>query len=89
MACKLGGTGSEGITRAGQRVTARLIETQIWHTPASSVALWGEGSEKEKWPTVLYGRKLSPSSHLDARYFGSSPYATGPGVVSRTIFSSV
>ena len=40
---------------------------------------WGEGSEKEQWPLppFLSGRKLSPRSPLDARYFSSSPYATG------------
>ena len=38
----------------------------------------GEGSEKGQWPlpTFLSGRKLSLSSHLDARCFTSSMYAT-------------
>ena len=58
---------------------ARLMESQIRHQPAGSVALWGEGSEKGGWPlpAFLSGRKLSPSSYLDARYFSSSLYATG------------
>ena len=49
----------------------------VWHLPARSVALCGEGSEKEQWPLpkVLSGRKLSPSSHPDARHFSSSLYA--------------
>ena len=36
------------------------------------------GSEKGQWPlpTFLSGRKLSPISHLDARHFSSSLYAT-------------
>ena len=39
-----------------------------------SVDLWGEGSEKGQWalPAFLSGRKLSSSSHLDARHFSSS-----------------
>ena len=46
--------------------------------PASSVALCGEGSEKEQWPlsAFLSGRKLSPRSCLHARHFSSSLYAT-------------
>ena len=31
--CKLGGVGSQGITRAGQPVLARLMETQLWYPP--------------------------------------------------------
>ena len=47
--------------------------------PTSSVAPWVEGSGKRQWPlsVFLFGRKLSPSSHLDARHFSSSLYATG------------
>ena len=79
VVCKFGGTESLGISRAGQTVLAMLMELQIWHLPASCLALWGEGSEKGKWPlpTFLSGRKLSLRSCLDARHFGSSPYATG------------
>ena len=58
---------SQGISRAGQTVFARLMESQIHHWLASSVAL----------PTSLFGRKLSPSSHLEARHFSSSLDATG------------
>ena len=35
----MGGTESQGISRVGQTVLARLIESQIWHPPADSV--WG------------------------------------------------
>ena len=37
------------------------------------------GSENGQWPlpTFLSGRKLSPSSHLQARRFSFSQYATG------------
>ena len=47
--------------------------------PDSSVAVLGEGSEKEQWPlpAFLSGRKLSPRSLLDARHFSSSLCATG------------
>ena len=63
----------------GQTVLAGLIESQIWHEFAGSVVLWGEGSEKGQWPlpAFLSGRKLSPSSHLDATHFSFTPYATG------------
>ena len=73
------GVATQGISRAGQTVLARLVESQIWHPPASSMALCGEGSEKEQWPlpAFLSGRKLSPSSHRDARQFISFLYATG------------
>ena len=61
------------------KLLARLMEFQIWYLPASSVALWGDGPKKEQWPlpTFLSGRKLSPSSSLEARHFSSSLYATG------------
>ena len=67
------------ISRAGQTVFARLMGSQIWHLPAGSVAVCREGSEKGQWPLTAFlsGRKLSPSSHCDARHFSSSLYATG------------
>ena len=63
----------------GQTVLARLMESQIWHLPAGSVTLSGEGSEKGHWPrpAFLSGRTLSLSSRLDAGHFSSSLYATG------------
>ena len=54
---KLGGSVSQGISRAGQRVLARLMESQIWHLPAGSVALWGRGFRKGTMATA----------HLSAR----------------------
>ena len=75
----MGQTESLGISKAGQTVLARLVKSQIWHLPASSVALWGEVLEKGQWllPTFLSRRKLSSSYHLGAKYFSSSLYATG------------
>ena len=76
---KLGGMEYLGISRAEQTVLGRLMETYIWHQPASSIALWLQGSEKGQWPvpTFLSGRNLSPSSHLDARHFSSCLCPTG------------
>ena len=48
------GTELQGISRAGQTVLARLTEFQIWHLPASSVAL----------PTFLSGRSCLPALAL-------------------------
>ena len=75
----MGGTESQGISMVGPIVLARLMESQIWHPPASSVALWEESSEKGQWPlpAFLFGRKLPLSSCLDARHFSFSLYATG------------
>ena len=75
----LGGMEPQGISGVVKTVLASLIESQIWHLSAGSMALLGEGSEKGQWrlPTFLSGRKLSASSHLDARHFGFSQYATG------------
>ena len=53
-----------GISKAGQTVLARLMESQIWHHLAGSVAL------------ELRKRTVA-SAHLDARHFSFSPYATG------------
>ena len=49
---KSGGVESLGIFRVDQTVLTRLMESQIWHQLASSVALWGEGSEKGQWPLL-------------------------------------
>ena len=67
------------MSRVGQIVLTRLMQSQIQHLPVGSVALGVGGSEKEKrpLPALLPGRKLSPSSCLAARHFSSSPYATG------------
>ena len=75
----MGGTELLGISRAGQTVLARLMESQIRHLPSGSVSLLGEGLEKGQWllPAFLSGSKLSPCSHLDASHFSTSLYATG------------
>ena len=52
VGCKFGGTESQGISKVGKTVSTRLMESQIWHLPAGSVALWGEGSEKGQWPLL-------------------------------------
>ena len=69
----------QGIPRVGQTVLASLMESQLWHLPAGCVALLGEGSKKGQWPLspFLSGRKLSPSSCLDARHFSYFLYTTG------------
>ena len=55
---------SLGISKAGQRVLAQLMESQIWHQLASSV---GGGFRKG----------TMTSGPLDVRHFSSSLYATG------------
>ena len=60
---KLGGVESLGISRAGQTVLARLMESQIWHQLSGSV---GGGFRKDNG-------LCSP----DARHYSLSSYATG------------
>ena len=76
---KLDGAEPQVIARAGQPMWTRLMESQIWCL--CSVALCWGGSEKGLWlpPGVwgLFRRKLSPSTHPDARHFSFSLYATG------------
>ena len=52
---------SLGISKVGQTVLTRLMESQIWHLLASCVTLLGEGLEKGQWL---------------ARHFSFSQYAT-------------
>ena len=61
---QLGGTESQGISKVGQTVVARLMESQIWHQLASSV---GGG----------FTKGTMASACLDARHFSFSQYATG------------
>ena len=56
---KLGGEESLGISKVGQTLLARLIESQIWHQPTSSM---GGGLSKE----------TTTSAVLDARHFSFS-----------------
>ena len=55
---QVGGVGSQGITRVWQTVWTRLMDSQIWHPPGSSME---EGLRKGKMPTLptlLSRRKL-------------------------------
>ena len=74
-ACKLGGVESLGISKAGQTVLARLMESQIWHQLAVSV---GGGFRKG---TMV-------SAHLDARHFIFSLCATGAFLAATQCWSS-
>ena len=62
----MGGAESLGISRVGQTVLARLMESQIWHQLASFVALWVEGLEKGQWLllTLMPDTLVSPSMPL-------------------------
>ena len=66
MAHKLSGVESLGISKMGQIVLARLMESQIWHQ-LGSVVLWGEGLEKGQWPLLTLMQFL-PVRHW---YFSS------------------
>ena len=61
---KLGGVASLGISKVGQTVLAKLMESQIWYQLASSLG-------------VGFRKGTMASAHLDARHFSSSLYATG------------
>ena len=63
---KLGGAESLGISKAGQRVLARLMESQIWHQFNSFVT---SGTK--------FRKETMASAYLHARHFSSSLYATG------------
>ena len=58
LACKLGGAESLGISKAGQTVLARLMESQIWHKLPCSV---GEGLAKGQWPLLDFMADTSVS----------------------------
>ena len=60
----LGGPESLGISKAGQTLLAKLMESQIWHQPIVSV---GGG----------LSRGAMASAHYDARHFSLSLYTTG------------
>ena len=65
-ACKLGGVESQGISKVGQKVLSRLMESHKWHQLASSVTLWGESSEKGQWPllALMPATEVSPCMPL-------------------------
>ena len=60
----LGGTESLGMSKAGQTVLARLMESQIWPQLTGSVA----GG---------FSKRTMASAHPDARYFIFVLYTTG------------
>ena len=62
--CNLGGAESLGISKGGQTVVARLMESQISHELGGSVARG-------------FRQGTMASAHLDARHFSFSPCATG------------
>ena len=63
-ACKLGGAEPLGISKVGQTVLARLMESQTWHQFTGF--LWGGLS-----------KGTMASARLDARHFSFSLYTTG------------
>ena len=63
----MGRAESLGISKEGQTVLDRLMESQIWHQLASSMALW--------WGRFRKGTMAS--GHLDAKHFCFSEYVTG------------
>ena len=73
----LGGKEPQGISRAGQTVLSRLMESQIW-TSLPALGSVGEEFRKGQWPVPNFqsGRKLCPSFCFDTRHFSSSLYAT-------------
>ena len=75
----MGGSVSLGIFREEQKVLARLMESQIWHLPAGSVAFLGRGLRRGTMASahVSVWEKAVPQLLPDARHFSSSLYATG------------
>ena len=61
-----------GISKIGQRVLARLMESQIWHQLAGSMG-------------GAFRKGTMASAHLDARHFSSSLYATGAFQAAATL----
>ena len=57
---KLGWKESLEISRAGQKVLARLTESQIWHQPASCLALYGKRENGLCLPFFLPALALRP-----------------------------
>ena len=76
----MGGTESQGTSRVRQTLLARLMESQIWHSPALSVVLLEEVQQRDNGLCLPFclgeRRKLSPSSCHNARHFSSFLYAT-------------
>ena len=66
MGHNLGGVESLGISKVGQTVLARLMDSQIWYQLAGFVALQEEGPEKGQWPlsTLILDTSASPSTPM-------------------------
>ena len=54
------------MSKVGQAVLARLMESQVWHSPAGSVYLLGEGSKKGQCslPSFYLGESYPPALAL-------------------------
>ena len=63
---KWGRTEFPQISKASQTVLARLMESQIWHQPASSVALCGRTHKKDNGlcPPLCLGESCPPAFAL-------------------------
>ena len=59
----MGGRESQGISMEGQTVLTMLMESQILHSPAGSVAILAGGLRKDTVAVAafLFGRKQSPN----------------------------
>ena len=62
--CNLGGAECLWISKVGQTVLARLMESQIWHQLAGSVALSGEDLEKGQWLLLTFMPYISVFSSI-------------------------
>ena len=81
-ACKSGGAESLGISKAGQTLLARLMESQIWHQPVGSVALLGEDLEKGQWPLLALMPDISVSPCIPLVPFKPLPWCRSSEGVS-------
>ena len=82
----MGGMEPQGISRVGQTVLARLMESQIWHQPAGSVSLLGEGSEMGQWPLLALVPETSVSSCISLMPFKLLPWCWCSEGVSQSKF---
>ena len=76
----------QGISRVGQTVLARLMESQIWHQPAGSVSLLREGSEMGQWPLLALMPETSVSSCIALMPFKLLPWCWCSEGVSQSKF---
>ena len=71
---KFGGAESLGISKADQTALTRLMVSQVWHQPASSVALQEEDSEKGQCPLLPPLTDTSASSSMPLVPFKVPPW---------------